>query len=350
MLDVYTDYLISSFSYTTATGLSNALGGIISHDKITRFLSADDYDSKKLWKLVKKSIRQIESADGVLIVDDTIQEKLYTDENDLITWHFDHTFGRNVKGVNILSLIYGNQGMNLPVSFEAIKKTEAYTDKKTQKERRKSVKTKNEYFRDMAKVAVVDNQIKCRYFLADVWFSSNDNMKYIKEDLKKDFIMPIKTNRLVCTTLEEKRKKQFQRVDELGIAEGKAQQIYLKGLPFPVQLVKQIFRNKDGSQGIIYLVCSNGTVEAEGITQAYQKRWPIEEYHKSIKSNTNLAKSPTRTIRTQQNHFFASIYAYCKLEMLKGRIQLNHFALKAKLYVRALRASMTELQRLRLAT
>jgi len=38
LLDLYTDYLISSFSYTTATGLSSMLGGTISHDKVTRFL------------------------------------------------------------------------------------------------------------------------------------------------------------------------------------------------------------------------------------------------------------------------------------------------------------------------
>jgi len=85
MLDIYSDYLISSFSYTTATGLSKALAGTISHDKITRFLAKDDYDSRQLWKLVKKSVRKIESPEGVLIFDDTIEEKPYTDENDLIT-------------------------------------------------------------------------------------------------------------------------------------------------------------------------------------------------------------------------------------------------------------------------
>ncbi len=350
MLDIYTDYLISSFSYTTATGLSKALSGTISHDKITRFLAADDYDSKQLWKLVKPTIREIESEEGIFIVDDTIEEKPYTDENDLITWHFDHTFGRSVKGVNILSLLYTNNDMILPVSFHPIQKTEKYTDKKTGKERRKSVKTKNEYFRDMAKVAVIDNQIKCGWFVADVWFSSNDNMEYIKFDLKKNFVMPIKTNRAVCYTPEEKRKGKFQRVDALNVQEDKAQKIYIKELPFPVQLVKQVFTNKDGSQGIIYLVCSDLAIEAETITMVYQKRWPIEEYHKSIKSNTNLAKSPTRTIRTQQNHFFASIYAYCKLEFLKKKTKLNHFAFKTKLYVQALRASMAELQRLKLAT
>lgn len=114
LLDLYSDYLISSFSYTTAAGLSEALEGAISHDKITRFLSLEEYDSEALWKLVKPTARNIEGDDGLLIFDDTIEEKPYTDENEPITYHFDHTFGRNVKGVNILSCLYHSQGGNYP--------------------------------------------------------------------------------------------------------------------------------------------------------------------------------------------------------------------------------------------
>ncbi len=39
LLDLYADYLISSFGPTTATGLSRLLQAHLSHDKITRFLS-----------------------------------------------------------------------------------------------------------------------------------------------------------------------------------------------------------------------------------------------------------------------------------------------------------------------
>ena len=69
--------------------------------------------------------------------------------------------------------------------------------------------------------------------------------------------------------------------------------------------------------------------------QVYQKRWRIEEYHKSIKQNSALAKSPTKTVRTQSNHVFASIVAYVKLEKLKLKTNLNHFALRYKLIVKA---------------
>jgi hypothetical protein len=87
-MDLYTDYLLSSFEQVTATGLSNLLDGSISHDKITRFLSGKEYDSKDLWQEVKPLVRSNESDNACLIFDDTIIKKPYTDENDLICWHW----------------------------------------------------------------------------------------------------------------------------------------------------------------------------------------------------------------------------------------------------------------------
>ena len=118
---------------------------------------------------------------------------------------------------------------------------------------------------------------------------------------------------------------------QIARAEQTTFKIYLKDLPFPVLLVKWIFRNEDGSSGALYLICSDLTVGAKTIIEVYQRRWQMEEYHKSLKSNAALAKSPTKTVRTQNNHFFASVYAYFKLELLKCNTKLNHFALKASM-------------------
>ncbi|HHY7016762.1 TPA: IS701 family transposase, partial [Legionella pneumophila] len=68
------------------------------------------------------------------------------------------------------------------------------------------------------------------------------------------------------------------------------------------------------------------------------------EYHKSIKQNASLTRSPARTVKTQSNHIFASIIAYCKLEMLKIKTKLNHFAIKYKLIIRANQIALKELK------
>ena len=48
-MDLYSDYLISSFGQTTATGLSELVGGQISHDKITRTLAGPKRTGRELW-------------------------------------------------------------------------------------------------------------------------------------------------------------------------------------------------------------------------------------------------------------------------------------------------------------
>jgi hypothetical protein len=71
-LELYPDYLLNSFG---ATGLSAMVQGDVSHDRVTRFSSRQDYASKDLWRQVNAMVREVEDVQGVLIFDDMIQEK-----------------------------------------------------------------------------------------------------------------------------------------------------------------------------------------------------------------------------------------------------------------------------------
>ncbi len=145
-LDLYTDYLLSTFGAATARGLSAMLEGEVSHDRITRFLSEQDYTSKELWQQVKATVRKVEGEDGVLILDDTIQEKAWTDESELMCWHYDHCSGRNIKGINLLNALYHSNGTSIPVAFELVKKPIQYCELKTRQVKRKSEVTDVTHF------------------------------------------------------------------------------------------------------------------------------------------------------------------------------------------------------------
>ena len=160
LLELYSDYIISSFGQITATGLSRALSGSISHDKITRFLSKEDLSSKELWKLVKPVVRKQEQEDGVLIVDDTIEKKPHTKESELICWHHDHQSNRSVKGVNIINYVYSINDISLPVGFDVIKKPIKFCEVKTKKQKRRATITKNEQTRNQLKICQ-RNQLSC---------------------------------------------------------------------------------------------------------------------------------------------------------------------------------------------
>lgn len=345
LLDIYSDYLLSALGPTTATGLSRLVGESLSHDKITRMLASAVPSSAEWWQRVKPLVRQSECADGVLIFDDSIEEKPYTDENDIICWHYDHSKGRNLKGINFLTALYHGGEVSLPVAFQLIAKTETYVDAKSGKSKRRSPKTKNEYYREMVTVCV-RNQLRFRYVLNDSWYASVDNMKLVKSELECDFIMTIKSNRKVALSAADKAAGKFQSVSTLALPEGTVCAIWLEGLAFPLLGAKQVFTNEDDSTGILYLVTSDLTLDSLTLTTIYQKRWKIEEYHRSLKQNAALAKSPTRTVTAQSNHFVAALYAYVKLEMLKVATKLNHYALKTKLYLSALQHAYLELQKL----
>ncbi len=137
------------------------------------------------------------------------------------------------------------------------------------------------------------------------------------------------------------------RVDALEIEPDTVREIYLKEVPFPLLFTKQIFTNEDGSRGVLYLVTSDTTLDSDQIAACYKRRWKVEEYHKSLKQNASLAKSPTRTETTQTNHLFAALCAFVKLERLKSATSKNHYALKTKLYVKALKSAFAELQSLK---
>lgn len=291
MPDLYADYLISSFGLTTATGMSAALGGTISHDDITRFLSEREYTNKDRWKLVKPTIRQIETDDGILALDDTIEEKQYTDENDIIAWHYDQA--------------------TVPLGFCLVKKDVPFTDLKTGKQKRRSSVTKNEQARELIGAAI-HNQVRFRYCLADSWFSAQENREFIVGK-GKHCIFALKTNRTFAETKEDKLQGVFHGVESLAREENTTKTGYLKGMDMPVRITRQVFMNGDGSQGVLYLATSDLTPGHTDIATIYQKRWKVEEYHKS---NLGLARSPTKRVTTQRNHCFAATYAYHTLEGL----------------------------------
>jgi len=235
--------------------------------------------------------------------------------------------------------------VSLPVAFDLVTKTETYLDPKTRQEKRRSAVSKNERFRLLLRVCV-QNEIEFSYVLADLWYASADNMKFIVLGLRKHFVLPLKENRKVAVSAADHKQGRFVAVETLDLPAGQTRQIWLEDVPFALLLTKEVFTNKDGSQGVRYLVTDDLTLNYDQIIRLYQRRWRIEVYHESLKQHAALEKSPTRTETTQRNHFFASLCAYVKLESLKIRTGVNHYALKSKIYLAALKTAYQELVKL----
>ena len=338
-LDLYTDYLLSSTGQTSATGLSRLFDGQISHDQVTRWLKQVYLDSRQVWSHAKPLIRRAEQAHeatdfAVLVVDDSILEKAHTDANALLCTHYDHSLGRYVKGLNFVSLLYVADALTVPIAVELVEKTHPVTDAKTQKISYKSPLTKNERLAAMLRVA--QQQVTYRYLLADSGYASAQNMNLVRA-LGHEFLFALPVSRTVALREKDRNNGAFHSLDTVTFPDKQPLRVWLRGTAEAVLVLRQVFTNKDGTQGVLYLVSSDTNLSWEQMTIIYQKRWKIEEYHKSLKQNASMGKSPTKTIATQANHFFASILAYIKLEKLTRRLGIGHFRLKALLYLRGLK-------------
>ena len=352
-IEYYIHYMLCAPRNVTATGISETLDGVITHDYISDALSQGGLSQKVFWQKVKPFVRKIEDEDAVLSIDDFIIDKPHSGENNVIAYHYDHTRGRSVKGINVLNFMLsssvGDTQVNCPVSFHVVEKPIKYIDEKTGKERRKSNVKKNQVVIDSLHRLCKLNQVAFKYVLFDSWFGSSATLKYIHRTLNKKFVCPLKVNRLVALSEQDKLAGQFVPVSEVGLEKGMVTTVWVKGIDFPMLLSRQVYTNKDRSTSEQWLITNDTTLTAQQMLDIYQKRWKIEEMHKSLKQNVLIGKSPTKMEVTQKNHLFLAMLAFIELERLKIKERLNHFALKAKLQLKMVKAAMDELYAMKAA-
>ena len=102
----------------------------------------------------------------------------------------------------------------------------------------------------------------------------------------------------------------------------------------PVLVSKDILPNKDGSVGEHLLLPTDTSATYQHILTTYHQRWGIEDYHKSLKNNASLQKSPAWRVQAQATHLLAFVCAFVKLEAIKRQTKTTQFALKARLYLK----------------
>ena len=86
-LDPYGDYPVVNQGQASATRLAALLEHEFSHDAFTRKLTQTDYGSRHLWQVVKFFVAKVASPAGVLLLDDTVEEKTQMQLSELINYH-----------------------------------------------------------------------------------------------------------------------------------------------------------------------------------------------------------------------------------------------------------------------
>ena len=264
----------------------------------------------------------------------------------LICWHFDHSKNRSVKGLNLLNCIYQAGEVSGPVAYELVRKPIPFCDRQTRQVKRKSEGTKNQLLRQMLRTCQ-QNRLSYRYVLADSWFSAKENLSFIRQDLKVHLSCPqIQPDGL---SSQDKAQGRFVRIDTLDWSDPTPVNAWIKGLPFPVLLHRRVFTNKDDSTGILYLACSDLDQHGDAIETIYQKRWKVEVFHHNAQVPCRAGQVADQTGPYPKQPRLYGHLCGLSLEWLRIKHRMNPFALRSKLYLKAIRHAFDELQKLKAA-
>ncbi len=84
--------------------------------------------------------------------------------------------------------------------------------------------------------------------LTDIGFASSENRMFIGHELKRHFVMPLKSHRKVALSLDDKKRGHYHKIDTLPMEAGMARDIWLEGVDVPLVLAKQVFTNEEAQR------------------------------------------------------------------------------------------------------
>ena len=180
-LEHYTAFLLAEAQSAGCVRLSEVSGGKFAHDAANRFLNREEFSPRDLFEEMRPLIVLEE---GMLSVDDTVLDKPYSQEGktDLVGYFWSGLHGKAVKGINLVTLFYGEAGgLRVPVNFRVVDKAEG--------------KTKNDLFREMVE-EVLGWGLAPAVVTADSWYSGVENLRFLR-DQGLSFMIALEKNRLV---------------------------------------------------------------------------------------------------------------------------------------------------------
>jgi len=360
----YIEYLVATPGNYTCTHLANHLEGeaATSHDTISDYLRREKLTPRRLWEAVQPLLH--DSAQSYLVVDDSVQNKQYSQKIELVKLQYSGAEGGLVRGIGVVNLLHtsGEAGDFFPIDFRVYSPE---TDGKT----------KNEHFLEMLIRAKSDKCLKANTVLFDSWYSSVDNLKVIHR-LGMVFISTLKSNRLVSTSKEQYQTSKEQNTAKSGKGKAKSgkgkakgyvhldtlewdqdslrhgQLIKLQEMPFLVRLFKLVATNGD----IEWVITNRGSdredQDTNGDTQARLTsgdvqdenavRWQIEQLHRELKQLVGTEKCQCRTGRAQRNHLACCYLAWLTLKVHARKVGTTLYAAHANLLRDFLRAQLRQ--------
>lgn len=322
----YIEYLISTPANYTCANLAEHLEGV-SHDAVSDYLAQAKSTARQLWELVQPLLN--DTTEAYLIVDDSVQDKRYSKQIELVRRQYSGAEGGLVRGIGVVNLVHtdGTQGGYYPIDYRI------YAPQQ-------DGKSKNDHFRDMLIAAVTNKGIQAKKVLFDSWYASLDNLKLVIR-LGLVFVTTLKSNRLVSLSKEGG----YIHLAQIEWSEAQLRSgiiVKLKEMPFKVRLFKIVATNGD-----IEWMITNGDrgdrpddTTTHSVQEENEVRWQVEQFHRELKQLTGTEACQCRKARSQRNHIACCYHAWLSLKVSAQRLGKSLYRAQADLLSDYLRAEL----------
>jgi len=272
-------------------------------DVVYRFLNCPRHAWRKFLHSISFSIiNDFEkltstSRTTVFIIDDSVLSRNRSKKAELLARIHDHTFGRFVKGYNMLTLGWSDGYSFIPIDFTMLSSAKSQNrycgiksdiDKRTHgyKRRKEALLKKTD-----ALVQMIDNALKAGfsadYVLMDSWFTHSPVLNALKEKGMDviGMVKPLKQKYLyqnqylslkeLYSILPKRTKSEIISSVNVSTSDG-----------LPVKLV--FVKNRKNKREWLAILSTDLSLDDEEIVRIYGNRWSIETFFKFAKSYLKL--------------------------------------------------------------
>jgi DDE superfamily endonuclease len=288
----------------------------ISHDKINNYLKNEKLTPRLLWDNVKDLI--VPHEDAYIIFDDTVLDKRYSEEIEIVRRQYSGNEHGVVKGIGIVNCIYVNpKSQNFWVIDYRIFNPE------------NDGLTKIDHVKNMLQSLVYHKLLPFDTVLMDTWYAVNNLMLYI-DSLNKIYFCPLKENRLVDDTMGKEKYKNIESL-EWSDEELKCGKI-IKIKSFPAEKKVKLFRVTVSTDRTDYVATNDLSQSSTDVVQQVCKYGgKIEEFHREIKQLTGIDSCQCRKARLQRNHIACAMLVWIRLKHLAYQTGQTVYKIKHKL-------------------
>ncbi len=286
----YIHFLVAAqnvFSSVEAAATHPEGEGVVAHDAYTRLLQRLPPDGNGLWAEVEGCITRER---GMLVIDDSTLDKPYASKMALVSNHWSGKHHRVVRGINLISLVWTDNGQSsLPCDYRIYNKANDGLDK-------------NDHLREMLEVAYARG-FTPSLVAFDGWYSSLDNLKRIRE-YAWEWLTRLKSNRKVSQTPGQQLS-----ISDIADIPPDGCVLHLTGYGFI-----KVFRTVDTHGNAEHWATSNLRMTDLQRRAAAQNAWTIETYHRNLKQFAAVERGQFRLEVSQRNHIGLAIRAFLRLE------------------------------------